>query len=733
MKKRAFALLALALPAMLLWGVAQQADAAVYYAAGTQVGRANLDGTGANSSFIATTSTEVAGVAVNEEFVYWSDAAAGTINRAKLDGSGAETIVTGATSPEAIALASEYVYWTNAGAANTIGRARLDGSEAEGSFITGAQTPTGVAVDFEHIYWTNAATNSIGRANLDGSEANQSYITGADKPAGIAVNFEHIFWANSGTGTIGRANLDGSEAEQGFITGATVPRSVSIDAEHIYWSNFGAADGTTYGRAEIGGGGAEESFITVGAGQPFGIAADARRAATTTVTCGPGFTGQATTCTAKVTDTESGSPAQATGTVTFSTTGAGTFGSGETCSLVGRGTGVAECHVAYTPAATGTETITAAYGGGPTTDAGKGTTELSVATPLSPTRTTTVCTPSPLYPKVEATCVTTVVDTSSAPTPPLGEVHFTTDKNGTLLDGPTCTLTAEGTDRASCTFHYIAEFFGYHPITAMYPGTVTQNPSTGYLPLEVSAVHKATSALSCATNPPVLATVPVTCTVTIFDKGFPVAPPTGLVTFASDGGGTFAPATCVPTPAGKESASCTTVYTPAVQGLVGLYTAFEGPPGYEPTRALTGLKVGPAPVAPTALTCAPGFQPSGDPPVCKEPSKISATAPPKPRSFSRNRPLIDRETGTAMLPVYLPRAGRVVVGGAGVVKVTKKVTAAGQVKFTVKATGGAARTLRRKGHVTVAVQVTYTPTGGKPRKMKVPVHLLLAAKNKETH
>jgi hypothetical protein len=40
----------------------------------------------------------------------------------------------------------------------------------------------------------------------------------------------YVYWANYGTGTtIGRANLDGTGANQSFITAANVPTGVAVD------------------------------------------------------------------------------------------------------------------------------------------------------------------------------------------------------------------------------------------------------------------------------------------------------------------------------------------------------------------------------------------------------------------------------------------------------------------------------------------------------------------------
>jgi hypothetical protein len=120
--------------------------------------------------------------------VYWTNLNTGTIGRANLDGSGAnQRFITGATRPSGVALDDRYIYWANA-LAGTIGRANLDGSGADQGFITGASNPQGLAVDDRHVYWTNRGTGTIGRADLDGSGADQGFITGAGDPLGVAVD-----------------------------------------------------------------------------------------------------------------------------------------------------------------------------------------------------------------------------------------------------------------------------------------------------------------------------------------------------------------------------------------------------------------------------------------------------------------------------------------------------------------------------------------------------------------
>ena len=131
---------------------------------------------------------------VNVGHVYWTDFATGTIGRANLDGTGAnQSFISGASGPVGVAVDAGHIYWTN-DLMSTIGRANLDGTDANQSFIsTASRTPT-VAVDAGHVYWTNfgagtsTGTGTIGRANLDGTDVNQTFISAPFSPFGVAVD-----------------------------------------------------------------------------------------------------------------------------------------------------------------------------------------------------------------------------------------------------------------------------------------------------------------------------------------------------------------------------------------------------------------------------------------------------------------------------------------------------------------------------------------------------------------
>jgi hypothetical protein len=78
----------------------------------------------------------------------WTNFDTNTIGRADLDGSNVnQSFITGASQPFGVAVDAEHLYWANSFITNTIGRADLDGSNPNQSFITGASEPFGVEVD----------------------------------------------------------------------------------------------------------------------------------------------------------------------------------------------------------------------------------------------------------------------------------------------------------------------------------------------------------------------------------------------------------------------------------------------------------------------------------------------------------------------------------------------------------------------------------------------------------
>jgi len=200
----------------------------------------------------------------------------------------------------------------------------------------------------------------------------------------------------------------------------------------------------------------------------------------TAMTCAPNpdAIGQATTCTATVTDTAA-SPTTPAGTVSFGASANDGSFSASVCTLAPAATsGQASCSVSYTPSSTpqvpGSVTLSGAYTGDSSHATSAGTTVLTITSGPAATATTLTCKHAPL---LRDKCTATVSDTASGTaSTPTGTVTFTSTRHG-VFSKTTCTLSGTGPS-ASC-FVYYTPLFGTQTLTATYSGDSTHQPSAG--------------------------------------------------------------------------------------------------------------------------------------------------------------------------------------------------------------------------------------------------------------
>ena len=154
-----------------------------------------------NQNFIPAVGADE-GVAVDSNYIYWTARVPGSfgvsIGRAKLDGSSPDasfinTAVWGDFLAQ-VAVNGNYIYWADV-SIGTVGRANLDGSNPQQVwFQPGFSRVAGVAVDANYIYTSLVNLGTIGRANLDGTGENNNFIPSGNAQ-GLAVASDYIYWA----------------------------------------------------------------------------------------------------------------------------------------------------------------------------------------------------------------------------------------------------------------------------------------------------------------------------------------------------------------------------------------------------------------------------------------------------------------------------------------------------------------------------------------------------------
>lgn len=242
------------------------ARASIYWAdiSANTISEANSNGSHVDATFI-TGANGPADVLVYGNHIYWGNATGGctesgscpgSIGVANLNGTDVKQNLVHADTPYGLAVDGQYIYWSNFGS-NTIGRANLNGTGVNQDFITGASSPDGVVVNGQHIYWSNSGDGTIGIANLNGTDPDQSFITGAGNyPTRVTVDSQHVYWTTwtsnqvPSTGTVGEANLDGTGVNNNFIHDENSPVGVAVTAGSITTCTVPRVEGKTLSAAK---------------------------------------------------------------------------------------------------------------------------------------------------------------------------------------------------------------------------------------------------------------------------------------------------------------------------------------------------------------------------------------------------------------------------------------------------------------------------------------------------
>jgi virginiamycin B lyase len=618
-------------------------DTYVYYGQSGEVnliGRAKLDGTEANNSFI-TGSTTPNGIAVNGTHIFWSNfytATTGSIGRASIDGSGVnQNFISGSGlgGPNALAINSTHIYWGNFGngfsAPLSIGRASLDGTGKTSPFASTSHSTRGVAVTDTHLYWSNFGIgmgSSYGRLALDDpASPNQSFITGTSMPHGIAVNAlrgtsttvdcvpaPRLTVASTCTATVTDTDAETGTAPTGTVAFTATGGGSFSDAATCTLAATGAevsscsveytpaAEGADTVAALSSGNATQSSSrgtqaLTVG---------PAPSATTTGVSCSPTDpeAGTSTVCTVTVTDTAP-LPVSPSGTVSLESSGSGTFSPDSTCTLAATVPGSSSCTVSYVPGAQGAQTITAGYAATPAHLASSGTEDLDVQpAPPHPTTTAVSCTPESFRLTRETTCTVTVTDTASADqATPVGAVTLT--GTGNFDPGGFCTLVQQTPGTSSCSVDFTPSAEGQQTVSASFAGDTAHEPSTGQDTVNVEPPPTTTATTVACTPESTQATRPTECTVTVTAAGG-TAPP-GTVDLSSDADGDFTPDdSCALAPATGSSSTCSFGYEPQEAGTHTIGASFPEADDYAASAGTVAVAVGPEPHnAVTNLECSP--------------------------------------------------------------------------------------------------------------------------------
>ena len=231
-------------------------DTAVYFTALDDSGVTSYVGSvpkgGGAVAVIAAQRYSASRVKVAGGFVYWLDqpsANVGVVARAPVGGGAVQSVTP--TMPARVgrlAVDDQFVYWTDDGdqgpTSGHIYRASQDGTGAVATLVSSIDSPWGIAIDATnlfavvgtHVNPSNGSWNGgcLTLSKLATPPATTTVLAGNQaQPLAVAVDETSVYWGNHSAGTLMKVAKTGGPAT--VVANGSGFESVAVDEQYVYW------------------------------------------------------------------------------------------------------------------------------------------------------------------------------------------------------------------------------------------------------------------------------------------------------------------------------------------------------------------------------------------------------------------------------------------------------------------------------------------------------------------
>ncbi len=217
-------------------------------------------------------------LALDADYLYWTNFTEGTIRRTPSDGETPEELVSGLSYPQALAVAGGNVYWVNSpGYPDSVWVMKLDGAEPT-VLYTGSSEITSIAADGRGAYFSEAGdpeTPGTGRLQ-SASPAGDEVVTLADdlaSPRSVTVLDGSLYWVtgdSADTQALWTMPTSGG-TPTALLEGIGVDE-LAVDASGIFFATTTTAFEPNGALSHLPLAGGEPTLMVAGVAQSFGIA-----------------------------------------------------------------------------------------------------------------------------------------------------------------------------------------------------------------------------------------------------------------------------------------------------------------------------------------------------------------------------------------------------------------------------------------------------------------------------
>ena len=211
---------------------------------------------------LAYDSAPAVGVAVDSEFVYYTQPSRGRIMRVPIAGGLPVVLADGVDFPLFLALDAASLYWTGGATDGKVGKLNLTPGATPVTLVAGQTRPRAIAAEGGFVYWTDFVDGTVLRAanhvngppdgggldgppdggGLDGAPDGGGLVpvllaAGLTSPSDLALAGGFAYVPDQ-AGRIVRVPLAGGALEPVTKT-AGVPFGVATDGAYVYWSTLG--------------------------------------------------------------------------------------------------------------------------------------------------------------------------------------------------------------------------------------------------------------------------------------------------------------------------------------------------------------------------------------------------------------------------------------------------------------------------------------------------------------